>query len=94
MANTATAYRDVSLSDRTADASFAAILAYLQDSTPPQLPLPPLTPDRRAASQHLPPVKNLLTQPEGWTQSTQDVSGTETQNNVRGKVCALSGIVG
>ena len=79
MANAATAYRDLGLADRAgADASsFAAMLVYLdapaqvpppqqQPRQQPPPPLPPLDAVRQTASQQasLPPVRNLLTQPQ------------------------------
>jgi hypothetical protein len=77
MANAATAYRDLGgtgLTDRGgADAgSFAAMLVYLdppQQQQPrqhPPPPLPPLDAVRQISSQQasLPPVRNLLTQPQ------------------------------
>jgi hypothetical protein len=86
MANVVTAYRDMHLSDRNADASLAAILAYLEDSAPPQPPpLPPLAPVRRIGTQNLPPVKNLLTHPEDWSQS-QDGTGPGQTNGTDRKV--------
>lgn len=89
MANAVTAYRDMSLSDRNTDAGDIAMLAYLDESAqpqPPPPPLPPLAPDRRKGSQNLPPVRNLLTQPEEWDQSKQNSSNKSKQNNVRRKV--------
>ena len=88
MANAVTVYRDMSLSDRTAEPSIAAMLAYLEESAqpqpppPPLPPLPPLAPARRVGTQNLPPVRNLLTQPEDWTQPKQDQPNKSKQNNV------------
>src|SRR5204863_4269133 len=95
MANAVAAYRDMSLSDRNADAGFIAMMAYLDESAqpqPPPPPLPPLAPARRIGSQNLPPVRNLLTRPEEWTQSKQNSSSKSKQNNaVHGQVCRSVG---
>jgi len=85
MANAVGIYRDMPLADRNNEASFAAILAYLEDAIPPQPPpLPPLAFTRRVASENLPPVRNLLTHPEDSTQSTTNKAntGTAQQPNV------------
>ena len=80
MANAVTAYRDSSLSERGTDANMAAILAYLEDQPAPQ-PLPPLA-ARRVGSQNLPPVRNILSQPEDWTQAQQISANKSKRNNV------------
>src|SRR5208282_2034961 len=91
MANAAAAYRDMSLSERNAEAGIIAMMAYLDESAqpqPPPPPLPPLAPARRIGSQNLPPVRNLLTQPEEWNQSKQTSSNKSKQNNgVHRQVC-------
>ena len=59
-------------------------MAYLDESAqpqPPPPPLPPLAPALRSGSQNLPPVRNLLAQPEEWTQSKQNLSNKSKQNN-------------
>lgn len=78
MANAVTAYRDNAASDRNVDASIAAVLAYLESSAPQ--PLPPLALPRRTGSQNLPPVRNLLPQPEEITH--HDTSASVARNNV------------
>ena len=84
MANAVAVYRDISLSDRNVDAGILAMMA-LDESVQPQPPPPPLPPlafTRRVGSQNLPPVRNLLTQPEEWNQSNQNSSNESQQNNV------------
>jgi len=80
MANAATAYRDIVLQDRADASGFAAaVLAYLEPAAPqpPRQeppPLPPLAAARQVSSHQasLPPVRNLLTQPEQWAAAKQN----------------------
>lgn len=81
MANAVTAYRDNAASDRNVDANIAAMLAYLETSAPQ--PLPPLALARRTGSQNLPPVRNLLPQPEELVQ--HDTSPPVVRNNVQNR---------
>lgn len=89
MANAvATPYRDMQLSDRSPDASIAAMFAYLEQSVsaqPPLPSLPPLVPAGRIGTQNLPPVRNLLKQPEDWTKTKQD-SSVKVNKSIAGKV--------
>jgi hypothetical protein len=78
MANAVTAYRDNAAADRNVDANIAAMLAYLETSA--AQPLPPLALARRTGSQNLPPVRNLLPQPEDMP--PQDAAAPVARNNV------------
>lgn len=78
MANAVTTYRDNAVSDRNVDANIAAMLAYLETSA--SQPLPPLALARRTGSQNLPPVRNLLHQPEEI--QSQDAATSVARNNV------------
>jgi hypothetical protein len=88
MANAVGIYRDMPLSqDRNTDASFAAILAYLDDTMPQPAPLPPLAIARRVGTQNLPPVRNLLTHPEDSEQANKaDLGSTPQESIVNSKV--------
>ena len=80
MANAATLYRDIGLEDRGDTSGFTAPMpAYLEPAAPqpPRLqppPLPPLAAVRQVSSHQasLPPVRNLLTQPEQWAAAKQN----------------------